>query len=113
MNRFKVALEIQLAANPMGVAHELQKAMIAAFSEGIPVREDPAVWLIVDKLASLFNNSRLDVDRYGQCAEACRAHLKKEETEYVEDTDSITADDGHATLHSLDGHHSELAVGAG
>jgi len=113
MNRFKVALEIQLAANPMGVTHELQKAMSAAFSEGIPIREDPAVWLIVDKLASMFNNSRLDVDRYGQCAEACRAQLKKEETEYVEDTESITADDGHAALRSLDGHYPEPAMGAG
>ena len=113
MNRFKVALEIQLAANPMGVAHELQKAMSAAFLEGIPVREDPAVWLIADKLASMFNNSRLDVDRYGQCAEACRSQLKKKETEYVEDTESITADDGDTALRSLDGHHPKLTVGAG
>ena len=112
MNRFKVAMEIQLAANPMGVVHELQKAMSAAFLEGIPVREDPAVWLIVDKLASMFNNSRLDMIRYGDCTAACRAQLEKEESHYVEDTKDLATNDGDAALRSLDGHHRELVVGA-
>jgi hypothetical protein len=114
MNRYEIALKIQDAANPLAVVNELQKAMKTVFlDENKPIREDPAVWLIVDKLASMFNNSRLDVDRYGQCAEACRAQLKKKESEYVEDTESITVDDGDTALRSLDGHHPKLAVGAG
>ena len=114
MNRHKVALEIQYAANPLAVVHELQKAMMTVFiDEHKPVREDPAVWLLVDKLASMFNNSRLDVARYSDCVNACEAQLKQEEEpDYVEDTDEITADDGHAALRGVDEHHREFAVGA-
>ena len=103
MNRFEVALQIQLAANPLAVVHELQQAMMTVFlEEGTLIREDPAVWLIVDKLASMFNNSRLDVDRYGQCVEACQAILNPKEPEYVEDTERIPADDGDIAVLSLD-----------
>jgi hypothetical protein len=112
MNRYEIALKIQDAANPLAVVNELQKAMKTVFlDENKPIREDPAVWLIVDKLASMFNNSRLDVERYGQCTEACRSQIEKKETEYVEDTESIAADNSDTSPRSLDEHHRKLAVG--
>jgi hypothetical protein len=66
-DRFKVAVDIQNASNPSGVAHELVRVIQDAYLdpkwEGTAwVCADPAVVAVVDKLQSLM---RLD---------ACEAH---------------------------------------
>lgn len=57
-NRFQVALDIQNACNPAGVARELVKIILDAQNDPAStgtmwVRKDPAVRLVIDKLLDL------------------------------------------------------------
>lgn len=103
MNRFQTAIAIQDACNPSGIAHALLDAMREARAEGqFMLTEDPAVWLIVHKLATLFPWIVDYSDPEGQFHhhwQTCqhRIHPTKE-PDYVEDTAEHTQE-----------HHGHLA----
>jgi hypothetical protein len=90
MNRFQTAIAIQDACNPSGVAHSLLQAMTEARAEGqFTLTEDPAVWLIVQKLASLFPGvASYNVDPFSTHWQACVEAAHPKEPDYVEDIEN-------------------------
>lgn len=73
-NRFKTALEVQDACNPMAVANLLFKTMQAARADNVNYKEDAAVILIADKLWDLLG--RPDGLCYSRAYEACEAKAR-------------------------------------
>jgi hypothetical protein len=67
-NRFKVAVDIQNACNPSGVARELVRVIEDAMQDPAYtgtdyVRSDPAVVAVVDKLSSLMTLDAFEAHR--------------------------------------------------
>lgn len=70
-NRFKTALALQDACNISGVARTLVTVIDEARSKGIRAETDPAVQMVVYKLAALAGFEPLSWEGYDKAHEMC------------------------------------------
>ena len=74
MNRFKEAIDIQNASNPVAVAGVLREQMVSVMKEKqstAAIREDTAVKLILYKLMEMFHEYPSD-DNFSRAYQSCR-----------------------------------------
>ena len=83
-NRFQTAIDIQDACNPNGVSltiHDTCRALTRGTSMSTQdIRDDPAVRLMVHKLADLCNVTLLHTLDYSDIYDQCRQKAKANET---------------------------------